>query len=219
MKKVILTAVGTAGILSGTAMADTLYDNGGPNGVNGYSNGTAGVFSGSYRHLFDDFVLSEDSTLQDFHWSSVWGTPGIPLPAGSSMELSFRSDAGGMPGVPVASASITGYSEVGTGEIYFSRERADHWVTFEDIDLSAGTYWFEANVVGPENNFWLTADQQNSECWVDYQDLGGFQSGTQQFGAASDLTFYVTGVTATPAPGALALLGLAGIAGRRRRRA
>ena len=218
MKKVILTAVGAAGLMTGSALAgNTLYDNGGPNGVNGYSNATVNAF-GARRTILDDFILDQDSTIQDFHWSSVWGTPGIPIPQGSGMELSFLSDAGGMPGITLATAVVTGYSEVGTGNIYFSREEAQHWVTIEDLDLAAGQYWFEATVIGPENNFWLTADQQNNECWVNYDDLGGLQSGTQQFGSASDINFRITGV-ATPAPGALALLGLAGLAGRRRRRA
>jgi hypothetical protein len=54
-----------------------------------------------------------------------------------------------------------------------------------------------------------------SECWVDYDDVGGLQSGTTIFGVAADLNFMLTGV---PAPGALALLGLTGLAGARCRR-
>ncbi len=131
------------------------------------------------------------------------------------MELLFRSDAGGAPGTVIANADITSYSEMGTGQTFFNRPGAESWVTFEDIALGAGTYWFEAAIVGPDNNFWLVrAPVLGSECWVNYDDLGGLQSGSVLFGVPVDLNFVLTGI---PAPGALALLGLAGLAGRRRR--
>ncbi len=107
---------------------------------------------------------------------------------------------------------------MGTGVTYFSRDGAESWVTFDDIALGAGTYWFEAGIVGPENNFWLVLGNSifnGSECWVNYEDLGGLQPGSALFnGVQTDLNFVLTGI---PAPGALALLGLAGLAGRRRR--
>ena len=213
MKKVILAAVGSTVMISGVATADTLYENGGPDGTNGYSNATSGVF-GARRTVLDDFILAEDSTVQDFHWNHLWNS--FPPGSGVGLELSFRSDAGGSPGVPIATAVVTGYSEVATGNTYFSRAEAASWVTIEDLDLSAGHYWWEATIVGPENNFWLTTAVQDNECWVNYDDLGGLQSGSSQFGAAADMNFRLTGV---PAPGALALIGLAGLAGSRRRRA
>jgi MYXO-CTERM domain-containing protein len=216
MKKVTLAAVGFAGLMTtGTVLADDLYDNGGPDGVNGYSNATVNVF-GARRTILDDFVLAEDSTLMDFHWEHIWNT--FPAGSGSGLELSFRSDAGGSPGAVVATAAISSYTEVGTGATYFSRPGAESWVEFDGIDLAAGTYWFDATIVGPENNFWLTTSVKNNECWVNYDDLGGLQPGSSVFGVASDVNFRITG-RATPAPGALALLGLAGLAGSRRRRA
>jgi MYXO-CTERM domain-containing protein len=62
----------------------------------------------------------------------------------------------------------------------------------------------------------IRQDINLNECWLDYDDLGGFQPGSTQFGAPADLAFQITGEV-VPAPGALALLGLAGLAGRRRR--
>ena len=213
MKNVSLVAVGTIGVMAGAAAADTLYDNGGPNGDTGYSNATVNVL-GFRRTLLDDFTLDGDSVLQDFHWQHVWST--FPPGSGIGMELLFRSDAGGAPGDMIVTASITSYSEMGTGQTFFSRAGAESWVTFDDIALGAGTYWFEATIIGPGNNFWLThTTVTGSECWVDYDDVGGLQSGTTIFGVAADLNFMLTGV---PAPGALALLGLAGLAGTRRRR-
>lgn len=196
----------------------TLYDNGLPNGVNGYSNAVDSVF-GARRTILDDFRIGDPNgwRITDFHWRSVWNSeqPGH----GSSMELSFRADDNGTPGAVVATANITNYMETGTGNSYFSRPEAEHWADFDAIDLGPGTYWFEATVVGGDNNFWLTADQQGNECWVNYDDLGGLQSGSTVFGAPSDVNFIITGEI-IPTPGSLALLGLGGLAfGTRRRRA
>lgn len=195
------------------APADVLWDNGRPNGVNGYSNATSGVF-GFRRTLLDDFQLDEPSTLQELHWESVWGTP-MGGTVGTGAQISIRSDVGGTPGMEIAVANLTEYEERMTIFVMFDREVVEHWATFDDISLDAGRYWFEAAVVGPENNFWMTADQQLNECWVDYEDLGGFQPGTDQFGVAADLNFVLSGV---PAPGVLAAIAFAGVATRRRRR-
>ncbi len=212
MKRVTLVAVGAIGVMASTAAADTLWDNGGPNGDNGYSNATFLVF-GARRALLDDFTLDGDSVLQDFHWEHVWGTS--PPGSGTSMELSFRSDAGGAPGNVIATATITSYSEMSTGVTWFSRPGMESWGTFDDIALGAGTYWFEGTIVGPENNFWLVRTEvTGSECWINYEDFGGLHPGSAFYGAPADLNFILTGI---PAPGPLALLGLVGLTGRRRR--
>ncbi len=212
MKRVTLVAVGAIGLMASAAAGQTLWDNGPPDGSNGYSNGTVNAF-GIRRALLDDFTLDGDSILQDFHWEHIWNF--LPPGSGTGMELSFRSDADFGPGNVIATATITSYSEMGTGVTYFNRDGAESWVTFDDIALGAGTYWFEAAIIGPENNFWLIRTAvTGSECWINYDDVG-FGPGSA-FGAdPADLNFVLTGI---PAPGALALLGLAGLAGRRRRR-
>jgi MYXO-CTERM domain-containing protein len=214
MRLQLVAAVGVVGLMTLPASADTLFDNGPPDGINGYSNATSGVF-GFRRTVLDDFTVPDGGwIIQDFHWNSVWGT----LPAGSGVggELTLWSDAGGVPGAPMFDLAVNGYSEAGTGNTFFNRPEAEHWVTFEDVALGAGTYWMEWTVVGPENNFALTSAPGGNECWVNYDDLGGLQSGTTIFGVAANMNFTLTGI---PAPGALALLGLAGLAGSRRRRA
>ncbi len=214
MKSVSLVAVGAIGVMASAAAADTLWDNGPPDGSTGYSNATVNVL-GFRRTLLDDFTVDQDFFLQGFHWQHIWNT--FPAGSGSGMELLFRSDAGGAPGEVVATANITSYSEVGSGVTYFSRPGAESWVSFDEIQLPGGTYWFEATIVGPENNFWiiLAPDPRlGSDCWVNYDDFGGLQPCRQIFDEPADLNFILTSV---PAPGGLALLGLAGLAGRRRR--
>ena len=94
MKKVsLVAAVGVVGLMTLPASADTLFDNGGPDGVAGYSNATSGVF-GFRRTLLDDFTVPDGGwTIQDFHWNHIWNS----LPAGSGVgaELTLWSDAGG----------------------------------------------------------------------------------------------------------------------------
>ncbi len=196
----------------------TIWDNGPPDGVNGYSNATVDVF-GARRALLDDFTLDQGYLLQDFHWQHVWGPSGGPL--GSSMELSFREDAGGTPGNVIATANITSYMEQATGDIYFSRDGMESWVEFDDIKLDAGTYWWEATIVGPENNFWLTSGGGNlnkNECWTNYDDFGGLQPGSAIFGVQSDLNFRITGVKQIPEPASLGVLALGTLVMLRRRR-
>ncbi len=203
-----LVTVGTIGILASAAAAETIWDNGPPDGSTAYSNATVNVF-GRRRTLLDDFELSSDSILQDFHWEHIWND--MPPGSGSGMELSFRSDTGGGPGATIATANITSYSEVATGVTWFNRPGAESWVTFNNIALGAGTYWFEATIVGPENNFWLSQDVvTGNQSWVNYDKFGGLSRSFEPY----DLNFVLTGI---PAPGALALLGLAGLAGTRRR--
>ena len=103
------------------------------------------------------------------------------------------------------------------GRTAFNRPVVDAWTTFEPVALGPGRYWFEATVVGPENNFWMVRTEvTGTQCWVNYDDLGGLQAGSTIFGEVANMNFTLTGI---PAPGALALLGLAGLAGSRRRRA
>lgn len=208
----LVTTSSALGVVSLPALADVLYDNGPVNGINGYSNATSGVF-GFSRFLLDDFQVPAGGwTLREFHWNSVWATP-MGGTMGFGVILSFRADNGGRPGAHIEFANVTQYSEAFTGNIYFSREEVTHWAEFDDIFLPAGQYWFEAAVQGPENNFWLTADLNFSECWVNYDD-DPFGPGSSVFGVPSDINFILGGV---PVPGALALLGLAAVTRMRRR--
>jgi hypothetical protein len=135
------------------------------------------------------------------------------------MELSFYGDAGGAPDLNnlVATANVTSYMEMPTGDVFFSRAGMESWVEFDPIQFGPGTYWWEATIVGPENNFWLTANQRGNECWVNYDDLGGLESGSSQFGVASDLNFVITGKK-IPEPASLGMLALGTIGILRRRR-
>ncbi|MDQ7012414.1 MAG: hypothetical protein Q9O74_00790 [Planctomycetota bacterium] len=195
----------------------TLWDNGDTDGSNGYSNATSGVF-GASRSLLDDFEVTDSAgwILNDFHSLTLWSGGGSGI--GTGYNLTFWSDNAGSPGAPMMSANVNSYMETPTGRTWFSRPEMRHDVTFDDVFLPQGRYWVEMQVIGPDNNFHMVRSTvTGSEAWVNYDDLGGLQSGSAIFGAPADLAFSLTGEIA-PAPGALALLGLGGIAAIRRRR-
>lgn len=194
------------------AFAGLLWDNGDTDGSNGYSNADVGAF-GAQRTCLDDFVVPAGGwVLQDFHSFQIWNT--VPVGSGWDYNLSIRADAGGTPGAVIATAVTQTYGETATGRFWYGRAEYQTNYTFDDIALSAGTYWIEGNVIGPENNFWMIrAGVTGNECWVNYDDLGGLMRGSTQFGVAADMAFSLTGI---PEPASLFLLGLGALALRRR---
>ncbi len=178
------------------------FCNGDPDGSNGMSNATSGVF-GSRRTLLDDFEVGHIEYIYALSWRSVWDTP-MGGAMGTGAEFSIRSDVNGTPGATIATAQLATYSEVYTGNILFSREEVQHYATFDPVYVSCpGGCWFEATVVGPENNFWLTREAVNGrECWVNYEDLAGLQPVSEYSGSRFDLGWTMHGFNGSALPGA-----------------
>ncbi len=190
-----------------------VWDNGGTDGSNGYSEAEASVF-GAYRSTLDDFTLTAATSITGFfgQYISFSGA----LPAGTGMNISFYADAAGTPGAFIATTSSTGYSEALSGNNWFGRDEVVNHATFSPVVLGAGTYWVEMQIVNVENDFHMVhAGTTGSEAWVNYADIGT-GPGSVFFGTAADMAFALEG-DVIPAPSAVALLGLAGLAGRRRR--
>ncbi len=178
-----------------------LYDNGATDGTNGYSNGTAAAV-GVNRFLLDDFVVpgSEIWEVLDYTWTHVWNS--LSPPQGTGVSFEIVADAAGMPdiGTVIGTANVTTYTEVATGNIFFSRPEAESFAAFDPIILASGTYWFQMQILGPENNFYLVRSTvTGNELWVNYVDEAGLQSGTAQFGVAADLNFRLGGNIIIPA--------------------
>lgn len=191
-----------------------VWDNGDTDGSNGYSEAVSSIF-GAYRSTVDDFTLTSATDITGYYglYLSFSGA----LPVGSSMNLNFYNDAGGVPGSYIATASETSYSETTTGRSWFGRPEVVNHSTFNAITLGPGTYWVEMQIVGIENAFHMVrSGVTGSEAWINYEDFGGAFPGSAVFGAAADMAFALEG-DIVPAPSALALLGIAGLAGRRRR--
>jgi len=175
---------------------DVLWDNGDTDGTNGWSNADAGAI-GFQRTCLDDFVVpaGEEWTITDFHSFQLWNT--YPIGSGTDYLLSFWSDNAGTPGTIFATAVTVSYAEIATGRTWFGRLEYETDYVFEPIVLTEGTYWIEGNVIGPENNFWMIHASPiiGAEAWVNYEDLGGLQSGTTQFGAPAGMSFTLTGTS------------------------
>jgi hypothetical protein len=172
-----------------------LWDNGIPDGVNGYSNATVVPF-GFRRTVLTDFTVPSGQTwnIDGMTWRHVWNA--LPPGTGTDIEIRFYDDAGGAPGTPITSiATSTSYSETATGNVLFSRPEAESVATLAPVAFTAGTYWTDSTIVGPENNFWETSAVVDNECWVDYADFSGLISGTTQFGVAADMNGTIQGST------------------------
>ena len=67
-------------------------------------------------------------------------------------------------------------------------------VDFTAVNLTAGTYWVDYLVVGPENAFaMIRATVTGAECWVDWDDLG-FGPASSVIGVTpADLSFVLSG--------------------------
>jgi hypothetical protein len=172
-----------------------LLDNGDTDGTNGYSNAVASVF-GFRRTLLDDFVVpAQGFNLDEFTWRHLWNS--FPVPSGTGLEMLIRADSAGTPGAVLTTLSPTGYTEVATGRIWFGRPEAESHANLGGANLTAGTYWFEFTIVGPDNNFAMVkATLTGQECWVNYDDFGGLQPGSAIFGVQADLTWALCGTLA-----------------------
>ncbi len=191
-------------------------------GTDAHSNSVAAAF-GARRVVLADFTIpvGESWEITDFHWNHIWQEETTPVGVGTGMEMLFRADAAGTPGAPITGlVNITSYSEIATGNSFFGSAEATSSIEFDPIFLGAGTYWFEATIVGPENNFWLNAAISGSELWFDYDDFpGGLRSGDDL--GYLDLNFTLTGNSVVPEPSTFVLvvttLGILLISSQRRK--
>jgi hypothetical protein len=173
----------------------TLWDNGGFDGLNGLSNATSVPF-GARRTILMDFIVPSGQTwnITGLEWLAVWNS--LPPGSGTGAELRFYNDSANSPGTPITSTmTSTSYSETATGNVNFSRPEYRAVAAFPSTTLTAGRYWTDATVVGPENNFWETAAVREQQVWVDYADFGGLQPGQNVFGVQYDVTGIITGTT------------------------
>jgi len=167
-----------------------LWDQGPYNELNGLSNGVESAI-GARRTLMFDFVIPPGQIwhIDGLRWRHVWETlePG----SGSGIEVRFRRMYQNRPSTPITDwQTSTTYEEYAV----FQGRDAISIAGFEPVTLTPDTYWIEATIIGPENNFWRTADLANgTQVWVDYSDQGGFQRGENVFGVAYDITGILTG--------------------------
>lgn len=181
--------------------AGVLWDNGDWDGSGGYSNGVEEILEGR-RTLLDDFEVPSGTTwyVEALVHRHIWDSedPG----AGTAMEVRVRNDNGNTPGDVREQLIIESYCEVSTGLIFANRVIAESRSEFERLALGPGRYWLEATIVGPEVNFWLTRREfRLTECWVNYEALGGLMPGSEHFHQEPrDLNWHLVGTVEGECP-------------------
>lgn len=178
------------------APATCVYDNGLYDGTNGYSNAVANVF-GFRRTLLDDFTVPAGGslTVEGIRWEHVWSS-GSNNATSPFLEILFRANSEGAPGATITSLiQISSYQETPTGDVQFGRPVEESIATFATPQVfPPGTYWLEATIVGPENNFWLIrSTTAGTPLWANYDDFSGLEPGTNVFSADADLSFCLLG--------------------------
>lgn len=216
MKNVLIlpgTVLLTTSLAAGQATDPVVYDNG-PNAGGGASSQLDTVYPFDSQ-VADDFILGGNYTITGMTWYGVfWNGSPITVPAWNL--LIYNDDGSGVrptggPLDPTPTAILNSQE----GVVFHNG--VDQWSTdlTTTISLNAGTqYWvaIQAEHTFPPQWGWSQSLSQTGATAVQGFPLLGINYWDGAI--AGDMAFQLHGV-ATPAPGALALLGLAGLVARR----
>ena len=134
-----------------------------PNQVNGlFADLGCDMCGTGVQIIADNFVVSTGGVGVNMNQAMIWGGyyPGN-LPTAANFEVSFHSNAGGVPGAVVCQASVVPTSDVLTGVTLFGV--SEHLLTldFPSCTLADGTYWIEIHTntgLGTDDWFWETGN-------------------------------------------------------------
>jgi hypothetical protein len=202
----LVALAATAFITVSRVSADSIYNNGSPNHVNGFD------ISGAFT-CADDFKLTSPAKLGsvDFWDMSSGGAAHI-----NSLEWTLYADASGPSGSPLSSGTTTSFTHTATGTPTVSSYVEFHDAfTLPTIPLLAGTYWLAIHANSTNGDvFWETTASNSSASRAQQ-----FNDNTKLWASTgSELAFTVN---AAPLPstlgGGAVLIGLLGAARLRRR--
>jgi len=188
------------------SVATTIYDNGLPSTLNGYS-----VLGSSATA--DDFTLLGDSTIQSvgFYFQNYQGITGW----NQDINYSIRANASGAPAASLASGAGMNLVAVDSGLPWCCAGGNAWLVTFDlatPFNATGGvTYWLElSGATGSESAWWVTANL-NSTALGRHGTAGGALTLTEyQF--AFYLDDAASGPTQIPEPASIGLVGAGGLA-------
>jgi hypothetical protein len=134
-----------------------------PNAVNGlFADLGCDFCPGGVQIIADNFVVSSGGVGVNMNQAVIWGGY-FPanVPVAANFEVSFHSNAGGVPGAVVCQTSVVPTSDVLTGVTLFGV--SEHVVTldFPSCTLADGTYWIEIHTntgLGTDDWFWETGN-------------------------------------------------------------
>ncbi len=180
----------------GAGAADVLYDNGGPDGVNGNNAGIA--------WQADDFVLGHGAMLSDLHFWT-YETAGAYR---NSISWAIAADAGGTVGATLASGAQDKVARSATGVVLSGLSGYQYGLDLNaPLALASGRYWLVLHngafdQMGEPNDFyWATAAANGGP------DGRESYNGGAKWGAnGREHAFQLTG--AVPEPNGAALLGI-----------
>jgi hypothetical protein len=190
------------------AYADTLWDNGAVDGLNGLSCGNWPEYPLN-REVVDDFTVGDPGWLvYDGHFNIVTYS-GYGPSAIRAVNAIFYQDVGNIPSTTAYATKACQFSGSLTGNYYFSRPEIAVDVTFDTVTLAPGKWWVCFQPDMNDNNFWLTSAYKGHDVYVSYPDLGypKWTDGYTVFGVNYDVNFKLTG-TMVPEPGVVSLAGL-----------
>ena len=205
-----LTVLCTIAISGRSAQGDVFYDNFGPG--NSYSRGSGYAFGGPFSGAHFDTAMAFTAanpyllTAGEFALSAAYDL-GSPIP--SSLTISIRADAAGLPGAVLEEVTIT--QQLGASGVF----SPPVMVNFAGTTLlSAGAqYWIHMSADEPHRLIWKSNNTGDFGLRAFQIDGGPWTAGNgnEALGA-----FRLHG-TLVPGPGVIALLGVCGCTPRRRR--
>jgi hypothetical protein len=194
----VVAAAALAIVGAGRASADAVYNNGGPNQVDGFN------ISGVYRSA-DDFKVTSATVLGSVSFWDVEAS-GTQL---NSLHWTIYADNAGVIGSPVLQGTTSSFTHVGTGKTLNTAPSLHEFhdaFALPNVVFNPGTYWLAIHADSSNGDlFWETTNPNTSATRA--QQFNG----TAWFSTGSELAFNVAPLPSALGGGA-ALIGLLGAA-------
>jgi hypothetical protein len=181
---------------------ELLWENGEPDGRNGLA---STYYQGYNNMLIDDVELEKDSFVTGGDFSLVWNSGAGEGNCDTVIMRFFEETGDCEPSEDeYAEIEVSGFEEEETGDYYFGRPEVVITVEFDEVALPAGNWWvsFQADSVGEDIGYWLTAESKGCMCHADlpYWGYPRWSSSQYLWGSEYDLAFAITGYSTGPPP-------------------